>query len=144
MAKLTSKAIEEALHGKIAFNEDLTPVQEPILKVWEDNLPEGLNVDLITKLTNYRKTFSGGFTAASGNAIVDEVQKNDAIESLSLVFNTPDVDFETHYTKPQNENPTQKDHEAAWGFGYGVAKSAAIEKTHRKALAARFLIEDEE
>lgn len=143
MAKLTSKNVKEKLAGQIGFNEDLTLIQEPIFAVWQENLPEGLTEDLVKAAHNYRKTFLDGYVQAAGDVIVNEVQKNEAIESLSAVLDTPDVNFEVHYTKPQNENPTLKDHEASWGFGYGVAKTAALEKTHRKALASRFLLEED-
>lgn len=143
MAKLTASTIATALNGKIEFNDNLELIEAPIVEVWREHLPEGLTEDLVKDVSNYRKTFLDGYVQAAGNAIADKVKEIPAIESLSAVTNTADVGFEVHFTRPQGEEPTKKDYEAAWGFGYKVPFSASIEKSRRKELASRFFDEAE-
>lgn len=139
MAELTTQ-----LTGQVSFDENHQVVKQPIVDVFEKNLPNEWTLKEVTDFTDYTKNFMGAYGDVGGVALAELVKANESIEALEAVVDCGGVSFGNFFSRPMNEEPTEEDYAASFGFGIAMPKPASLEKEIRPALGKLFLDDDED
>lgn len=141
---LSMEELAKRLTGNVAFNETHQLVKEPIVEIFEKGLPNEWTMKEVTDFTDYTKNFMGAFGEVGGAALANHVKQHEDIETLEAVVDCGGVQFGNFFSRPMNEEPTEEDYAAAFGFGIAMPKPASLEKEVRPSLGKLFFDEDEE
>lgn len=141
---LSMDELTNRLTGKVSFNDNHQVEEKPIIDVFEEGLPNEWTMKEVTDFTDYTKHFMGAYGKVGGEALANHVKDNENIEALEAVVNCGGVQFGNFFSRPMNEEPTEEDFAAAFGFGIAMPKPASLEKDVRPSLGKLFFDEDDE
>tara|TARA_Y100001956_G_scaffold9851_1_gene8637 strand:- start:1642 stop:2100 length:459 start_codon:yes stop_codon:yes gene_type:complete len=148
MAKVTKalsvNELADLMRGKVKFDENHQIEKEPVVKVFEDNLPNDWTMTDVTTFTDYTKNFMGAYGEVGGTALAELVKANENIEAIEAVVDCGGVSFGNFFSRPMNEDPTEEDFAASFGFGIALPKPTELESKIRPALGKIFLNDDED
>lgn len=132
------------LEGKVAFTENLQVDAKPVVKVYEENLPENITMEVAQEVNNYNANFMSAYADVCGRSVVDLVKTNDAVEALEATVTCAGTEFGVFFSRPMGEDVDLEQCESAFGFGISVPINGDIESDVRKSLANAYFGEDEE
>lgn len=114
-------------------------VQAPVVKVYEDNLPEGITMDIVGTVHKYDSRFFEAFGTAGSQLIAQRAKADADLAAEELKVDIAGHSLSVAFSRPVNAEPTAKEWGASIGFGYGVTKPAGLDKNARKAFAAEMM-----
>jgi hypothetical protein len=135
----TRNEITELFRGNVSFDDNHILQEQPLIDIFTNSiLPSHISFDTAVEVGEIMRDTFGGYSEAVGEATVDYVGANSAIETLEAETNFAGVKMGVFYSKPMNESPTEEDYAASLGFGMSPMKPQVIEKEIRGALGKRF------
>lgn len=119
-------------------------VQEPVLKVYEENLPEGITMETVGVVHKYDSRFFEAFGTAGSQLIAQRAKADADLAAEELKLDVAGHALSVAFSRPVSADATAKEWGASIGFGYGVTKPSGLDKNARKAFAAEMMAEDDE
>lgn len=141
---LSMSELANRLTGQVKFDDTHQVVKAPIIEVFEKGLPNEWTMKEVNDFTDYTKNFMGAFGQVGGTALAEHVKQHEDIETLEAVVDCGGVQFGNFFSRPMNEEPTEEDFAAAFGFGIAMPKPASLEKEVRPSLGKLFFDEEDE
>lgn len=119
--------------------EDGKLVQEPVVQVYESNLPEGITMDIVGTVHKYDSRFFEAFGTAGSQLIAQRAKADVDLAAEELRVDIAGHSMSVAFSRPVSAEPTAKEWGAAIGFGYGVTKPSGLDKNARKAFASEMM-----
>ena len=103
-----SKVLSAAdLSTKLAENITIDDQNKVVLKdggkIWAEHLPDGVTVDQINALSDYRGKFTQAIATSVGKAVVEHAKTHDDVAHMEFLLETPDVDFGFGFARPETK-----------------------------------------
>lgn len=99
---------QHAAAEQAAGSEEQMPASQALIsgagRAWSECLPDGITVEQVSSLADYRQDFAAATVALVGAALIEETKATHGDVDTAVSIITPDVDFDIQVSREQDDD----------------------------------------